>query len=283
MGKQKTINIKVTKASGIIEDLNPNKLRASLIRSGADREQVEEIIEKVLYETEPYTNTKKIYRLAHKYLRQFNHASGLRYSLKRALFRLGPAGYHFEKYFGEILKYYGYDVTVGVLLNGKRVKHEVDVFAVKDNEVSLIECKYHNRAGCSTDIKVALYVNARFHDLRHAVESQYPGRSYTPWLVTNTRCTSDAIEYAKGSGLRVKSWRYPDNGSLEKLIEDKRLYPVTIIAGIKSGLIRTLFEHNIILLKDLTEMEVKNIRKMLSLPEKKAFALKRQADSLCVA
>ena len=276
------MEIKVTKASGIVEDLNPDKLRASLIRAGADREQVEDIIERILLEIEPYTNTKKIYKLAKKYLRQFNHASGLRYSLKRALFGLGPSGYPFEKYFGELLKRYGYQVNTGVLLEGKCVKHEVDVFAINENEVSVIECKYHNRPGLTTDVKIAMYVHSRIQDLKPIIASQHPEKAYKGWLVTNTRCTSDAIQYAECTGLKIKSWRYPDNESIERMIEDKRLYPVTVLSDVKSGLIEKLIKHDIILLKDLTEMDVKMIQTLLLLPEDKAAALKKQADELCL-
>jgi hypothetical protein len=38
------MNIKITKASGVIEDIKPEKLRASLIRSGADDLQADEVI-----------------------------------------------------------------------------------------------------------------------------------------------------------------------------------------------------------------------------------------------
>ncbi len=276
------MEIKVTKASGIVEDLNPDKLRASLIRAGADREQVEDIIERILLEIEPYTNTKKIYKLAKKYLRQFNHASGLRYSLKRALFGLGPSGYPFEKYFGELLKRYGYQVNTGVLLEGKCVKHEVDVFAINENEASVIECKYHNRPGLTTDVKIAMYVHSRVQDLKPVITAQYPEKTYRGWLVTNTRCTSDAIQYAECTGLKIKSWRYPYNESIERMIEDKRLYPVTVLSDVKSGLIEKLIKHDIILLKDLTEMDVKMIQTLLLLPEDKAAALKKQADELCL-
>lgn len=278
--KHTTMKIKVTKASGAIEDLNPGKLQTSLVRSGADREQAEEIIEKVLREIEPYTSTKKIYRLAKKYLGQFNHASGLRYSLKRALFRLGPSGYPFEKYFGELLKYNGYQVSIGVIRKGKCVNHEVDVFAVKDRHVSLIECKYHNKAGIATDVKIAMYVHSRFLDLSPVIKSQYPDKICTAWLVTNTRCTSDAVQYANCTGLKVISWKYPDNEGLEKMIEDKRLYPVTILSGVKSGLIKILIKNNIILLKDLAAIESKEIAAILSIPENKALTLKKQAGEL---
>jgi Holliday junction resolvase-like predicted endonuclease len=276
------MKIKVTKASGRVEDINPDKLRMSLTRSGADRDLAQEIIEKVLQEIEPYTSTKKIYRLAQKYLRQANHASGMRYSLKRALFRLGPSGYPFERYYGELLKNYGYEVNIGLIMQGRCVKHEIDVLAISNNEVSVIECKYRNSAGGVTDVKVAMYAHSRFQDLKPVFTPQYPDKEFTGWLVTNTRCTSDALQYAECSGFKVKSWGYPDNMSLEKMIEEKRLYPVTIISGIKSGLIGRLIKENVILLKDLAEMEVKDIKKLLSLPEKKAFKLKKQADELCL-
>ena len=275
-------DIQVTKFSGKVETLNLNKLRSSLTRSGADILQADEIIEKILKTLDPTTSTRKIYRLARKYLRQLNHASGLRYSLKRALQKLGPSGYTFEKYFGAILENYGYEVKVGVMLEGRCVKHEVDVIAVNDNEVLLFECKYRNKPANTTDVKVAMYVDSRFRDLKPVIIQEYPGRTFRGGLVTNTRFTSDAVKYAECSGLRVTSWRHPQKKSLESLIEDKRLYPITIISGIKSGLVRSLIAHDIILLKDLAGMDIKDMMRMLSLPEKKALALKKQADDLCL-
>jgi hypothetical protein len=274
--------IKITKASGAVEDLNPDKLRASLTRSGADRETAEDVIERVLYEIEPYSSTKKIYRLARKYLRQYNHATGLRYSLKKALLKLGPTGYPFERYYGELLKHYGYKTDTGVILEGRCVNHEVDVYAVNDSEIFTVECKYHNRTGAPTDIKVAMYVYARFRDLGHAFNLKEPGKTYKGWLVTNTRFTQDAIDYSRCMGFYIRSWGYPEDDSLEKMIEDKRLYPVTVISGLKSGLARKLISQNIILLKDLVAIDVKDIKKMLSLTENKASLLKQQADELCL-
>jgi transcriptional regulator NrdR family protein len=44
------MNIKIKKASGVVEDFDSSKLLNSLIRSGADRDKAEEIISKVLPE-----------------------------------------------------------------------------------------------------------------------------------------------------------------------------------------------------------------------------------------
>jgi Holliday junction resolvase-like predicted endonuclease len=275
------MRIQITKASGETEDINTDKLRASLVRSGAGDEQASIIIDRIIHEIPPLTSTKRIYRLARKYLRQINHYSGIRYSLKRALFQLGPTGYPFEKYYGFLLKSYGYETQTGVIIEGKCVKHEVDVIAVNDKEVSFVECKYHNKPGTTVDVKVAMYVDSRFRDLASVVAATYPGKKFRGWLVTNTRFTDDALQYAQCCKFDTRSWGYPGGHSLEKMIEDKGLYPVTIVSGIQSGIAARLLKENIILLKDLVEMSVGDIRHILSLPEKKAAALKEQADELC--
>ncbi|MBI5056094.1 MAG: restriction endonuclease [Nitrospirae bacterium] len=275
------MNIKIKKASGIIEDFNSQKLLESLIRSGADREHAEEVIERMVPEITPYTSTKRIFRLAHKYLRQFNHASVLRYSLKRALFRLGPSGYPFEKFFAELLRHYGYHADVNVIMEGQCVKHEIDVFAESEKEILLVECKYRNTAEGAPDVKTTLYVNSRFQDLKPVIKSRYPNKAFAGWLVTNTRFTSDALQYSRCIGLKVKSWRYPDNNSLEKMIEDKKLYPVTVMSTLNSAQIRRLIEHRVILMKDLAQMKAQDIQKLLSVKESKASILKQQADELC--
>jgi len=273
--------IQITKASGKTENINLDKLRNSLTKSGADADLAADVIDRIMHEIAPLTSTKKIYRLARKYLRQLNHASGLRYSLKQALFRLGPSGYPFEKYYGSLLESYGFKTRVGSIIEGRCVKHEIDVTAVDSESVNLVECKYHNRPGATVDVKVAMYVESRFRDLAPAMDSRYPGRKFRGWLVTNTRFTEDALQYAECSNFNIRSWGYPAHQSLEKMIEDKRLYPVTIVSGIQAGLIASLLRENIILLKDLVAMSVRDISRLLSLHEKKAVALKKQADQLC--
>lgn len=277
-----TMKIKVKKASGAVEDLNPDKLRQSLIRSGADREEADSIIGTIIEEMPAYTTTRKIYSLAKKYLRRINRSTGLRYSLKKALFRLGPSGYPFEKYIGEVMKNYGYNTEIGSIIHGKCIKHEIDVLAIKDNEVAAVECKYRNSSGSTSDVKTAMYVHSRFRDLRDVINKEYPGRAFRGLLITNTRFTLDAIQYAECTGMEVKSWRYPESEGLEEMIEAKKLYPVTVISGVRSALIRALFENNIILLKDLAEMKTDTMMNILALNEKKAGILKKQAEDLCL-
>ena len=275
------MNIRISKASGAVEDFQISKLRQSLLRSGADAAQTDEIIARILPDLSAVTSTRKLYRLAHKYLHQFNRTSVLRYYLKKGMMRLGPTGYPFEKYIAALLRTYGYETEVSVILQGRCVSHEVDVVARKGTETALIECKYRNSAYNAPDVKIAMYVHSRFRALRSALRHEYPGRRFSGWLVTNTRFTSDAVKYADCSGLRLKRWLDPGRDSLASMIEDKKLYPVTVLSGLSSAQLKKLFAKDIILMKELARMDTSSLREILSITDRQARNIRDRADKLC--
>jgi Holliday junction resolvase-like predicted endonuclease len=275
------MSVKIKKAGGQIEEFNEKKLLHSLIRAGAEKEHAREVVNEIVSQIKPHMSTRKIYRLAHRYLKHYNRATVLRYSLKDALLRLGPSGYPFEKYVGELLRSSGYDVKVGVILEGRCVTHEVDVYAENNEEIVLVECKYRNSSEGAHDVKTALYVYARHQDLRTAMEKQYRDKEINGWLVTNTRFTDDAIQFAECSGMTIVSWGYPKKMSLEKMIEESRLYPVTVLSGLTSQQVRKLIEQNMFLMKDLAKKDTASIGKLLSITDRKASQLKHQAEELC--
>jgi Holliday junction resolvase-like predicted endonuclease len=227
--------------------------------------------------------TKDIYRMAKKLLKKYNLATGMRYSLKKAISALGPSGYPFERYVARILKDHGYSVEVGLIINGYCVKHEVDILAKNGDEHFVIECKYHSNGGKPTDVKVALYVQSRFHDIKKAFEltPEHGHDVHQGWLVTNKRCTTDAIKYAECVGLRIISWRYPKTGSLEKMIEEKRLYPVTILPSARRKFLETLFMNNFILAQDIADIDEAAFLRKSGVDQRAARAIKREADEIC--
>jgi len=272
----------VIKASGRIEAFDLRKLTASLIRSGAPGDVASDIASKVEIQVSASSPTRHIYRLAKKMLRQYNHASGMRYSIKKAISSLGPSGYPFEKYFGKILTVYGYTVELNRMIEGYCVQHEVDLVASKGNDRYVIECKYHTEGGSPTDVKIALYVHSRFADIKKAFELRSGNMHITQgWLVTNTRCTSDAIRYAQCVGLKIVSWGYPEGESLERMVERRRLYPVTILSSAKKQSLDMLFSNNIILAQDIADMDEETFVKKSGLDERTARALKDEADTIC--
>ena len=48
-------------------------------------------------------------------------------------------------------------------------------------------------------------------------------------LVSNTNVSDEAIRYANCINQRVLSWHYPADSGLERLIEQKGQYPITIL------------------------------------------------------
>jgi hypothetical protein len=221
--------------------------------------------------------------MARKMLRRYSKTADMRYSIKRAIYMLGPAGYQFEKYFAGILRAYGYSAETNRFLKGYCVIHEVDIFAVRDNIGGVIECKYHSNGGTPTDVKTALYVYSRFMDIKKAYGLNHENRVSIDkgWLVTNTRCTSDAIKYADCVGLKIVSWKHPDESSLEKMIEKKRLYPVTILSSIKKTSLDILFKHDIFLVRDIAGMDEQIFTRQSGLDIDTARTLKKEADELC--
>jgi hypothetical protein len=274
--------VTIIKSSGRKEEFLAEKLAESLMRSGAAPDVALGIAKEVERQISPSSHTKSIFRLAKRMLRKHNAVSGMKYSLKSALSALGPSGYPFEKYVARILRVYGYEIEVDKILEGYCVSHEVDVYGRKGNEHCIIECKYHSNGGNATDVKVALYVHARFEDIRKAfVVKSDPKAFLRGWLITNTRCTTDAIKYAECTGLKIVSWRYPKKGSLEKIIEEKRLYPVTLLPSARKKALESLFRNDIILAQEIADMDDRTFLKKSGLDSESARLIKGEADALC--
>ena len=111
-------------------------------------------IESILYDG---ITTKQIYQTAFDLLKKDSRSNAGRYNLKRAIMALGPSGFPFEQYIESVFEQQGYKVKVNQFLEGVCVTHEIDVLAENDRHVLLIECKYHNKQGLFSDVKVPLY------------------------------------------------------------------------------------------------------------------------------
>ena len=250
-----TEKILVEKYSGEKEVFDPEKLRASLQRSGASPQltgKVEDALEAYL---EDGITTKEIYRRAFQLLRKFQRSTAARYSLKKAIMELGPSGYPFEHFVGAVIENMGYSVEVGKQVRGQCVEHEVDVVAHNDHQQFMVECKYYNSQGKQCNVKVPLYIQARFQDIEKRWKST-PGlekRSFHGWVVTNTRFTKDAMDYGRCIGLRMVSWDYPKKESLKDMVEQTGLFPVTVLTLLNRKQKQGLLDKEIVLCRQLLE------------------------------
>lgn len=274
-------NLLVTKASGETVPYIEEKLRNSLLHSGANDNQIDEIIEDLSSQLYQGISTKKIYRLAFNRLKDNSKHLAARYHLKRAIMELGPSGYPFERFIGEILKQQGYSIKVGEIVKGKCVNHEVDVIAHTKDHHFMIECKYHNQQGIVCDVKIPLYIQSRFKDVEAEWEN-LPGHDkkiHQGWLVTNTKFSTDAIQYGNCVGLKLLGWDYPVKDSLKDLIDDLGLYPITCLTTLTRSEKQKLLDKKIVLCKEICENE--NHLGNIGMNEAKAKKVIEEAKQLC--
>jgi hypothetical protein len=246
----------VTKAGGELEPFSLEKLQGSLRRAGATEEAIAEVAGQVVAHFENGLSTRELYRLAFSLLkkRAGERPAAARYRLKQGIMNLGPSGFPFERYVGELLREQGYTVEVGQVLPGRCVDHEVDVVAENGAEYRLIECKYHNRRGDVTTVRDALYIRARFLDLREGREKAAvdgPARAFRGALWTSTRFTGDALSYSQCAGLDLVGWDHPTGGSLRDLIDRHGLYPITVLTALSEAEKRLLLERSIVLVRQI--------------------------------
>jgi len=245
----------VKKISGEIEQFSTQKLEKSLMKSGATKQEVQTIIKIISPMIYNGISSDVIYGKAYFLLKKLNKVSASKYSLKRAIFDLGPTGFPFEKLVGALLKEKGYETKVSVILNGECITHEIDILAEKDGNVYAIECKFHSDAKTVSNVKVPLYINSRFLDIQKQWNLNAKNKTHLKqgWLVTNTRFTQDAVDYGKCVGLTLLSWDYPKGNGMSKNIDAYGLYPVTVLTTLTKREKEQIIAMDIILVKELAK------------------------------
>jgi hypothetical protein len=245
----------VLKSDGSREPFQTEKLEKSLRRAGASPEVVEEILSHLAIHHNGEMTSQQIYEHAFRRLKQHEPISAARYSLRRALFALGPTGFPFEQFVAELFRALGYVAQAGVRMQGKCMEHEVDVVAERGQQRIVAELKFHNDPSQRTDVKVALYVTARFQDIESHMHTLAQGWPYHTrrMLVTNTKFTRSAIRYAACAGLELLGWGYPPRRNLQDLIEQTRCIPITALPSLSKTQKEQLLQCGVILVRTLAE------------------------------
>lgn len=273
--------ITVIKGSGEEVLFDEIKLINSLARSGASSKVIEAILVEIKALLYPGIKTKEIYKKAFTILRKSRGPYAARYKLKKAVTELGPTGYPFERFIGEILKALGYKTQVGVIVKGNCVNHEVDVIAENDTERLMIECKFHTDASRNCDVKVPLYIQSRFKDIEQ--KWLYLGgdnnKTYKGCVYTNTRFTADAIKYGKCIGLKLISWSYPQNGGLKDLINLADLHPITCLTTITKSEKNELLAQEKVLCADLRKDP--DVLNTIGISKKRQKSILKEAFDIC--
>lgn len=267
----------IVKSSGEKMIFSTEKLKKSLLRSGASKATVDNIVEQVSSEVYEGISTKEIYNRAYAMLRQQRPVLASRYKLKKAIYELGPTGFPFEKFIAAIMQFSGYHIQTNVIAEGNCVDHEIDVIALKNNHQILIECKFHGEEGRKCDVKVPLYINSRFNDIKKRKKSNIPVDE--GWVATNTRFTSDSLKYGNCAGLYLLSWDYPKEDSLKERIDRLGLYPITVSTIMSKREKQFLLGRDVVLCRQLINDSF--YLDHLGVSEERKQKILNQIDELC--
>lgn len=239
--------MKVVKFSGAIVEFEPEKLKNSLLKSGASLLAVDRILVSIQSQIYNGITTKQIYKMAFGLLKKESNSHAAQYNLRAAIQMLGPAGFFFEKYIARLFITEGYQALTNLTLEGKCVTHEVDVVLKKDEELTIVECKFHASREVISDVKIPMYILSRFNDLKDRKQNIFTNsdKISTCWIVTNNRFSSDAIAFGNCSNMNMLSWDYPKKDNLRHKIDSSKLYPVTCLTTL------TLAEKDKLLILDI--------------------------------
>lgn len=266
----------IRKSNGDLVEFSEEKLRKSLYQAKANKATVDAIIEEIKNQANNLDATKSIFNLAYKLLKKHARTNAACYNLKRGILQLGPGGYLFERLVGRIFEAKGYNVSIGQIVAGRCVNHEMDVIGHNGKQQVWVECKFRNQAHVAIDIKTALYVYARFDDVFNQVSEP---SSISTYLLTNVRFTLDAEKYAICTKLNLIGWNYPQHAGIKDLIDAYKLYPLTCLSELPSGLKKQLLALGYICAIDLISIKEKLIE--LGLKQRQWVLLKTEIEHLC--
>lgn len=260
------------------------KVYWSAKRAGASKELAQKISQIIQKEVYPGIKTSEIFNKVKNLLRKEDSRTVIRFSLKKAIQKLGPTGFPFERYVGAILKNFGFEVKLNQYLSGLCLKYEIDFLAQKGKFLYVGECKYRNllEEG-SVHSYVALANYARFLDLiegKFFSQTRFRNFKIKSILVTDAKFTKDVIKFSKCRKVELLGWRYPKNKGLEYFIESQNLYPITILPSLKNYLAGIFVSEDIMLVKEFLKLDIFKFSKENKIPLNDLETLAKQGKIL---
>ena len=257
-----------------------SKLENSLRNSGAGEQSLKRVLETILPKCFDGITTGELYRMAFEELKKISNSVAARYSLKKALLELGPAGFYFEQWIARVFQTIGYKTETGQLIKGHAVTHEADVIAKKDDKTYWVECKFRNAEDTKISVTTPMYVLSRIKDISNIQYNLFGTKTeFTDgWLITNTYFTKDSIAFSEYYGLRLLSWDYPKDKNIKSLVDQNALYPITCLTTLDGKQKQKLLEEKCVLAKELFNNQ--NLLNILELNEEKKSEVLKEAREL---
>ncbi len=261
------MTIFVTKADGRKELFDRGKVVRTCLRMGATGQVAETVAKKIEMNLYDGIETRKILQMIFRQLSRHEPAAKHKIDLRKAL-SLMKSKPDFEFFIQALLSEHGYKVTPNQIVNGKCVEHEVDAIARKDDLTYIVEVKHHFNYHILTGLDVSRIMRAVFEDITEGFELGLNNLKIDKaMIVCNTKFSEHAKRYAECRGIKHIGWNSPPDLNLRTMIAEKRLYPITYLKGLTARTTERLAQAGIILLKQLTTKNSRELRRETRLPK----------------
>ncbi len=252
----------VTKANGAREPFRKSKIIDTCTRMGLKRKEAKAIANEIERRAYDGISTKEIlnmiFELARHHKPHFQHRIDLRTAI--SLLRPKP---DFEIFARELLKSAGYQVFPNQKVDGFCVDHEIDGTLVDDEgNVFMLEVKHHVNPHVYTGMDVCLVARAVFEDINRGFETNKNDLKLDGIVILcNTKFSEHATRYANCTGINLIGWDVPEEFNVEKLVEENKLYPITLIKNLGKKDLERFGDAGIVLLKQLVETSFEELRR----------------------
>jgi hypothetical protein len=273
----------VTKADGTRQLFDREKVLRTCLRMGASRRMAEEVAGRVEDRLYDGMATSKILQLTFRLLRKYKPAIRHILDLRRGLSLMGSKP-EFERFVQVLLARNGFEVAANSIVTGKCAEHEVDAIAKKDGVTYFVEAKHHVSYHTPTGLDESRIARAILEDVIEGFElGRRNLRIDRAMIVTNTRYSEHAMRYGECRNILQIGWRSPGNLSLQNLIEEKNLYPLSCLRGLKKENRTKLVNSGVVLIEQLFEGELLSLAKRTGIHKKTLSQIIEKAKTSRIA
>jgi hypothetical protein len=274
------LDVFVVKADGTKQLFDKGKIVRTCLRMGATSAAAESIAEEIEAKVYDGIETKEILQMIFRQVRKHRPSTKHQIDLRKALSLMNPIP-DFELFVQTLLREHGYTVTPNQIIRGRCVEHEVDAIARKDGKTFIVEVKHHFSYHTPTSLDVGRISRAVFEDVTEGFKLGLNNLKVDgSMIVCNTKLSEHAKRYAECRGICHIGWSSPPDHDLQTMIGEKQLYPITYLRRLNRETRKKLVSSGVVMLKQLTEINPRELRKQTGIPKKDVELIIRKSRAI---
>jgi hypothetical protein len=267
------------KSDGTREKFSIQKIRRTVARLNLDQASTSQIVNRIINQLDEGETTQKILKVIYKEIKKEVKDKDYRVDLRKAILRLLPAP-DFELYIGYVLQSLGYTMFQPQIIKGRCVEHEIDGIGKKDGLTYTVEVKHHQNPYAFTGIDIVRNSRAILEDFQEGFRKGFHQFDFSnAIIVCNTRFSANAIKYAQCLDILLIGWQTKPLG-LEKLIQDGKLFPITVLPNLSKTSQKKLVSAGILSIHQLLDDEPSDLADFTKISKVRIRFLQNQAKGI---